>query len=172
MNDPSRFSDALLAAGPTIAVSAQLFAPLIGSWDLVVRWFDEGGGVMREEGGEWHFAWVLDGRGVQDVWIVPRRGQRQAERNYEYGTSIRFYDETLDAWRSTWIGPAHGVVHTFLARAEGERIVMQITPGATPRMRWSFEGITEAGFRWRNEVFEDGLWRVQQDFVATRAPAG
>jgi len=146
----------------------QLFGPLIGSWDLVVRWFDERGSVSREEAGEWHFAWVLEGRAIQDVWIVPPRAARTLSRNYEYGTSVRFYDENLKAWQSTWIGPAHNIVYTFLARAQGNQIVMESTPEAKSRLRWSFDDISNSGFTWKNEIFENAQWRTQQTFVATR----
>jgi hypothetical protein len=168
MNNLSRFADALLSERPAVPEDAQLFAPMVGSWDLIVRWFDEAGKVSREEKGEWHFAWVLEGRAIQDVWIVPPRKDRSPSRNYEYGASVRFYDENLNAWRSTWIGPAHKVVHTFLARAHGRQIVMETTPENSPRMRWSFDSITATGFTWKNEVFENDLWRIQQTFIATR----
>src|SRR5689334_14752124 len=97
------------------------------------------GALSREETGEWHFAWILEGRAIQDVWIVPPRKDRTPLGNYEYGTSVRFYDDALKAWQSTWIGPAHRVVQTFIARAHGNRIVMETTPDNKRRMRWSFD---------------------------------
>lgn len=169
MESLSRFCHALVSEHPTIPEEAQLFAPLIGSWDLVVRWFDKQGVVSREENGEWHFAWVLEGRAVQDVWIVPPRGARGHGRDYEYGTSVRFYDDDLKAWRSTWIGPAHRSVLTFMASADAARIVMETTPAVPVRLRWSFHDLTDAGFTWTNEVWEDGHWRTQQTFFATRS---
>ncbi len=53
--------------------------------------------------GEWHFGWALEGRAVQDVWIVPprgelRRGDAAANVN-SYGTTLRVYDPDIDAWR-------------------------------------------------------------------------
>src|SRR4051812_8763384 len=42
---------------------------------------------------EAHFAWVLEGRAVQDVWIMPRRGQRSGPRPLDtYGTTLRLWD--------------------------------------------------------------------------------
>ena len=103
--EASAFCRALRSDAPSLPDHAQIFAPFIGSWDLVVRWYGEAGRVTRTEAGEWHFAWVLEGRGIQDVWIVPPRARRARGRLYEYGTSIRFYDPALEAWQSTWSAP-------------------------------------------------------------------
>lgn len=165
------FAEALLSAGASSEIPAadQIFAPFIGSWDLIVRWFDADGNVTRDESGEWHFAWVLEGRGIQDVWIVPPRKARDtAAVNYEYGTSIRFYDAETRVWQSTWIGPMHNMVRTFAARRIDDRIVLETTPGALPKMRWSFSDVAANSFRWANEVHEDGKWRLQQTFEARR----
>jgi len=98
----STFADALVsdAVHPDIPSSQRLFEPLLGSWHLEVKWFDESGQLVRRQDGEWHFSRVLEGRAIQDVWIVPSRGQR-GQDDYEYGTSIRFYDPALGGWRST-----------------------------------------------------------------------
>lgn len=167
---PDPFVQALLSEdiSPEIPGQSRIFEPFIGSWRLVVRWFDADGRIVREQPGEWHFAKVLEGRGVQDVWIVPPRGHRRAGDDYEYGTSIRFYDPTLDAWQSTWIGPMHRVVRTFTARGEADRVVLETTPDILPRMRWSFSDLHPHSFRWTNEVHEGGAWRIQQTFEASR----
>ncbi|MFZ5673030.1 MAG: hypothetical protein ACOZAM_08705 [Pseudomonadota bacterium] len=165
------FADALLSDGPhpSIPSGQRIFAPFIGAWDLTVRWFDEAGKPAREEQGEWHFAWILEGRGIQDVWIVPRRSERTGRSDlYEYGTSLRFYDENLGAWQSTWIGPMHQVVRTFIARRIGDQVMLETTEGEEPRMRWSFSDVQESSFSWRNEVWTESGWRVQQTFAARR----
>lgn len=166
---PDAFVAALCSAGPALPAHAQIFAPFIGSWDLTVDWYDAAGTISRSEAGEWHFASVLEGRGVQDVWIVPPRHARGSATLYEYGTSIRFYDPALGAWQSTWIGPMHGVVRTFLARKIGETVVLETTADVTPPMRWTFSDIAADSFRWTNEVRDGDRWRVQQTFAARRA---
>ena len=171
----SRFGDdfeaALVASGPHPAIRSdnQIFSPFIGSWDLKVAWFGEHGRQVRQEVGEWHFAWVLEGRAIQDVWIVPPRPLRSGAADlYEYGTSLRFFDPEVDAWRSTWIGPMHGMVWTFTARRVGDRVVLETTAGCEPRMKWSFGDIASHSFNWRNEVWENGGWRLQQSFQCQR----
>lgn len=165
---PNSFSLALQSDGSTLPEHAQIFAPFIGSWDLIVRWYDETGNISRTEAGEWHFSWVLEGRGVQDVWIVPPRAQRHSGWLYEYGTSIRFYDPELNVWQSTWIGPMHRVVRTFVARKLGSKVVLETTPEIAPAMRWSFSDVAADSFRWENQVREAGQWRIQQTFEAKR----
>lgn len=165
------FAEALLSDGPheRIPPEQQIFAPFIGSWDLVVRWYDEVGKISGEERGEWHFAWILEGRGIQDVWIAPRRAERSHRSDlYEYGTSLRFFDEKIGAWQSTWIGPMHRVVRSFIARRIGEQVMLETTEGELPRMRWSFTDIQANAFSWRNELFTGDGWRVQQTFAARR----
>ncbi len=167
----ARFAASLISEGPhpDIPVEQQIFAPFIGDWDLVVSWFDETGRLAREERGEWHFAWILEGRAIQDVWIVPPCRERPARSDlYEYGTSVRFYDAALRAWRSTWIGPMHRVVRTFIAHKIEDRVVLETTEGESPRMRWSFADIAKDSFTWRNELWSDRAWRLQQKFAARR----
>jgi len=154
---------------PDIPASDRIFAPFIGSWDLRVTWYATGE-IVRQEDGEWHFAWVLEGRAVQDVWIVPRRERRATAPDlYEYGTSVRFYDHALGAWRSTWIGPMHGMIRSFVARHIGGTVVLDTDPGQGDPMRWEFSDVTHDTFVWRNWLNRDGRWMLQQDFMATRA---
>ena len=158
------------AAHKDIPGEHRIFAPFIGDWDLIVSWFDEAGKLSRRERGEWHFSWILEGRAIQDIWIVPPRAERTARGDlYEYGTSLRFFDAKLKAWQSTWIGPMHGVVGTFTARQIGDRVVLETTEGAVPRMRWSFGDIEKDSFTWRNELWTASGWHIQQTFAAKRS---
>lgn len=165
------FVEALVSEGPHIDLppGQRIFGPFIGSWDLVVTWYEADGRVARRERGEWHFAWVLEGRGIQDVWIVPPRAERAGRDDlYEYGTSLRFLDPAAGGWRSTWIGPARNAVHSFLARAVGDEVVLETTLGDGRRMRWVFSDVSDDGFVWRNSVEDADGWVLTQDFQARR----
>jgi len=72
----SAFLEALGADGPSAdrAGKMDLYGRFVGSWDLDVRQFSEDG-RERRRAGEWHFGWALEGRAIQDVWIVPPRGE-------------------------------------------------------------------------------------------------
>jgi hypothetical protein len=74
---------------PEFADAFEPFAPLIGSWDLDVSWYDNHGEMTRQTKGEWHFAWALDGRAVADIWITPSRAQRAIDGDGEWGLTIR-----------------------------------------------------------------------------------
>lgn len=157
------------APHPDLPHEQRIFAPFIGSWNLIVTWYGDDGAVTRQERGEWHFAWVLEGRAVQDVWIVPPRAERAGRTDlYEYGTSLRFFDPAAGAWRSTWIGPARHAVHTFTARRVGDEVVLETIPEDGTRMRWAFSDIGEDGFVWRNLREAGADWRLTQDFRASR----
>jgi hypothetical protein len=169
----SLFASSLISAAPhrDIPKEQRIFAPFIGDWDLIVKWYDEAGELTRREEGEWHFSWILEGRGIQDVWIVPPRHERAGRSDlYEYGTSLRFFDSTLNGWQSTWIGPMHRLVRTFTARRSGDEVMLETTEGEAPRMRWSFAEIRTNSFIWRNELWTGSAWRTQQTFDARRSP--
>lgn len=161
--------DLLLSHGPHPDVADRLFEPFIGSWDLLVTWFGEDG-ETRTMDGEWHFAWVLEGRAVQDVWIVPRRDQRRnGQELYEYGTSIRFPGTRPGLWHSTWLGPMQRSVHVFMASRDGGDIVLDTTADDGREMRWMFSDITERSFSWSNATRVGDRWVITQQFAATRS---
>ncbi len=157
------------ASTPNGASQLRLFGQFEGAWDVDVRWFEKGK-VVRRARGEWHFGWILGGRAVQDVWIVPTRAELDAgEPLYEYGTSVRFFDPELDAWRSTWIGPAQRSVRTFIARQIGDEIVLEGEDNDGRAIQWVFSDIAEECFFWRFQVRRDRAWEVVQAFECRRS---
>ncbi|MFJ4104093.1 hypothetical protein [Amycolatopsis japonica] len=161
------------AAGPRPELAARLsvFEPLIGSWDLVVHNHAEDGSV-RTVDGEWHFGWALDGRALADVWISPARASRTGGVDGEWGMSLRFYDEKIDAFRSTWLGPGNGWVIPFLGKPTEDGFEIVADTGGV-RRRWIFSELTAASFSWRaEETLPDEDPFVRQRFEATRALSG
>lgn len=168
--------DTLVAPGRAAVVpaSADVYGWLIGSWDLqVIRYW--GADVSAERiTGEAHFGWVLEGRAVQDVWIMPRRADRKGpldpQRNM-YGTTLRVWDPGIKAWRISWSNPAGDHYEQQIGRRIGSDIVQLGTrPDGTPT-RWTFTDITADSFHWLGESLDpDGrTWRLEGEFRATRA---
>ena len=119
----------------------------------------------RRSKGEVHFAWVLEGRAVQDVWIVPRREERAGDLSKMtnlYGTTLRVWDPGIQAWRVTWTNPATGKQDHLIGRWSGKDVVqIGARTDGTP-FRWSFTDIKPDSFRWLGEVLQpDGVtWKL------------
>ena len=121
-------AEALHAAGPVgpHADALQLFGQFVGSWDVVWSGVDAHGKTHAARG-ELHFGWVLGGRAVQEVWIVPGRGQPGEGRAPMafHGSSIRFYDAAAGTWKSVWVDPVNGRVRQFTGGLVDGDIVLQ-----------------------------------------------
>ena len=158
-----------------ISASADLYAFLLGSWELDVRryWVDVSSRGLR---GEVHAARVLEGRAIQDVWIMPRFVDRKGPPDPKldmYGTTLRVWDSKLQAWRITWINPVNDQQVEQIGRAGGAdgRDVIQLgtLPDGT-QTRWSFTEITKDSFHWRGESLATGAseWKLEGEFLARR----
>jgi hypothetical protein len=166
--------NALAASGrsPDIPEDMDLYGWLIGSWELEIVGYDDTGDVIHTTG-EAHYAWVLEGRTVQDVFINPRRSDRGPDSpkfaNW-FGTTIRIYDPSIQAWRVNWFNPHDGIRAEQIARRRGNQAVQEGTFPDGTQNRWTYSEITEDSFRWRGERLEpDGTtWRLQVEFCARR----
>ncbi len=167
------FVGALLAPGPAreLADAAADFGWLAGGWAGEVR--DVGtDGSISEGQGEWWFAWVLEGRALQDVWIVPPRWARALPRGPSaaadrYGSTIRRFDRAGGLWRITWINPVTGAANHLAGRRSGDAIELTGSDDGTP-IRWRFLDITADSFRWLGERQAGGAWRTEAEFRLRR----
>jgi hypothetical protein len=173
----SPFAEALIAQGPSPEIpsaSVGVFDWLIGDWEAEVYDYGPEGRAYTGQG-EWHFSWVLEGRAIQDVWIVPKRSQRRGKTpltNNRFGTSLRIYDPTIDAWRVLWFNPVTQDRAELIARKVGSAVVQQ-SADRSASYRWTFDDITPRSFTWRGEVSDDGgrTWRLDAEFRAHRREA-
>jgi hypothetical protein len=168
------FTDVLAAPGRAreIPEATDVYGWLVGSWDLEVRHYmvDVSARGIK---GEVHFAWVLEGRAVQDIWIMPPRAARTAEMDTSlnmYGTTLRVWDASLQAWQVTWINSATGRRDELIGRWSGEDIVQVGTHADGTPIRWMFTEITPDSFRWTGEALQpDGkTWKLEGEFRARR----
>src|SRR5262249_31071114 len=157
---------------PDTRPADDLYGFLIGSWQLDLVAYPDDGNVTHSTA-EAHAAWVLDGRAVQDVFINPQRSDRTSDSpkfaNW-YGTTFRYFDPTIRAWRVFWFNPDDGIRAELIASRRGNEIVQEgHFPDGTP-IRWTFSEITPDSWRWRGERLEpDGkTWHLQVEFRARR----
>ena len=114
---------------------------------------------------------MLEGRAIQDVWILP---------GVFYGTTLRVYDPGIDAWHILWSDPLRQVYSRQIGRAQGDDIVQYGKNDAGKAVRWSFTQITPDSFRWTGERSRDDgatdddktddgkTWHLQAEFLARR----
>jgi hypothetical protein len=171
--------ESLHAPGPTADYPEKmaLYGRLVGSWELENADYMPDGTTQKGRG-EWHFGWVLDGRAIQDVYIVPKRSERRPDATSgvrpRYGSTMRFYDPRIDAWRIVWMNPVNGAVLQLTGRASGADIVQTGTDATDGSMvRWSFVDVTADSFRWVGETSNDRgkSWRKEQEMWARRVAA-
>jgi hypothetical protein len=159
------FDTALHADGPAAdrAGKMQLYGWLIGNWEMDATVHADDGTTHKGQG-QIHFAWVLEGRAIQDVWILP---------GVFYGSTLRVYDPGLDAWHILWSDPVRQYYTRQLGRARGRDIVQEGRNDAGDQIRWSFTDITANSFRWLGERSLDAgaTWQLQAEFLARRVPA-
>ncbi|MBP2368319.1 hypothetical protein [Pseudonocardia parietis] len=150
---------------PDLAGELALFGRFVGSWRL--DWH----GSDRQAVGELHVGWVLGGRAVQDTWIVPGPGEpgHGVAPLAFHGTTIRFPDPVLGAWRSTWVEPVNGRVRRFVGRPTGWGIEL-LSDEDDPQLRWTFSEITADFFTWIGSLSTDGgeSWQEEERMYATR----
>jgi hypothetical protein len=175
---PSPMIEALKAGGPAADREAAmaLYGWLIGAWDVEVL-DHEAGGAIRRSRGEWHFDWVLEGRAIQDVFIVPPRAERRSGgmpgAGNRCGTTLRVPNPADGTWRIDWSNPVTLARNSMIGRRQGNEIVQDgiDADGDDAPYRWVFSDIGADAFRWRAEISRDGgrSWTVTVEFHVTRA---
>jgi hypothetical protein len=169
------FAALLVSSGRSAEIpeSADTYGWLVGSWELDAQYFSGVDLSSQEIRGEAHFGWVLEGRAIQDVWIMPRPGDHERESgraNNMYGTTLRIWDSAIQAWRIRWINPVTGHEERQTGRRVGEEIVQIGARSDGTPTRWRFTEITTDSFHWVGEALEpDGKnWKLEGEFRAHR----
>lgn len=170
------FCGALIAPHPAhdIAGAHDIYGPLTGSWFAEVLDVEDDGSKRVSEG-EWHFARVLEGRGVQDLLIVPARDKRVPRaptRFNRYGSALRIFDVKSSAWRVHWCNPADGDIHILEGRRTDDDIVEHGESRNGGVLRWTFFDIKQESFLARGEASATNggteVWRTIVEIRATR----
>ena len=140
------FSEALLSSkADRIPEEFDWFAPLIGDWDC--DYYDEPmDNQKRHVKGEWIFRRILEGAGVQDVFIFPSRGTREEnpQPDGEYGTSLRMFNGNHHCYDVVYT--CAGTMKRLCFKREGDRLVGKVLDEEAAY--WVFSDITEDRFHW------------------------
>jgi len=160
------------ARSQEIAEADDVYGWLVGSWELDVLFYRVD---VRDKQlkGEAHFERVLEGRAVQDVWIMPPRSERKPALDHTenmYGTTLRVWDAAIQAWRITWMNPVTGQYDRLIGRRQGKDLVQIGTHADGTPIRWVFTEITPDSFHWIGEALNpDGrTWKLEAEFRAKR----
>ena len=169
------FSSLLAAPGrsPEIPEAADVYGWLCGSWDLDVLHYRGIDVAARCLTGEVHAARVLEGRAVQDVWIMPRRedGRADMDRTMNmYGTTLRSWDAAIQAWRIAWTNPVSGHREEQVGRWNGRDILQEGARADGTKTRWTFTEIAAESFHWIGEALYSArpTWALEGEFLAKR----
>lgn len=172
---PAGWRDLLFSPGPNPDREGKLdlFRPLIGAWDLTwTGYADDGATPTQTETGEWFFFWTLEGRMLQDLWIIPRsenRGKPGFPQG-EYGTTLRYWDPGTQRWRASWFGPLNSSFPSFTIRRTDDEIILESDPGQPGPRKWIFSQITPQSFHWRAVKRIGDRWVLTEDMRVVRKP--
>lgn len=171
------FAAALVSAtrSPDLPEDNDLFDFIIGDWELAARMHDDDGHVKASRG-ELLSSWILEGRAIQDLFIFPRRIDRQGarpSRGDRYGTTIRVYDHGDRTWRVYWLNPADEKTSGELrARSDDSGVLLTGALWDGTEVRWYYQEITTTSFRYRAEkLIPGGHWQLYLELDGLRQRA-
>lgn len=154
---------------PRLRDELMLFGQFIGTWNMLVEFFGDDGERFYRQPGQWSFAWVLDGRVIQDVLTYPRTG----EPDRGIGTSLRSYDPASRQWQVIWLGAATGITVILHGGKRGDEILLEGPDPDGTLNQWMFTDITASSFRWVGLESSDqgATWHLRQQMTGSRSQA-
>ena len=164
---------ALQAAGPhpSLGDHANVLGRLVGTWDVEYMDLSKDGKEIHRSG-ELLVGWVMDGRAIEDLWIVYPSG---ATKDREVYADVRYFDPKSGTWPAIFIDPQIASVATFTGGAVGaDRIVLEsqdLVAGQT--RRWSFNDIRDDSLVFRDAASNDGgkTWKLKSEYHMKRRGA-
>ncbi|MBV9461912.1 MAG: hypothetical protein JO141_30950 [Bradyrhizobium sp.] len=166
------FINALVASGPAPdrADKMMLYGQFIGAWDGTVTRYGANG-ERFDASAEVHFGWALEGRAIQDVWIVPSRvGRAPGEPDKMNGTTLRIYDPRHDNWQITFIDPVRQTHDRMSGQQVGADIVQEYRDANGTIGQWCFTEIETNSFHWISRTSNDErtTWRLTGEYYLKR----
>lgn len=152
-----------------------LFGQFVGVWDIDVEYYNQDGRPRYHGRWEWSFAWILDGRGIQDVIaICPDAGslgssEEAAPLRSAGGTTVRYCNPVTGRWTIYYLGVVSGVTTVLHGGAVGNTIVLEGCDPDGTHNRWTFSDITPRSFTWTGlESADSTNWWRNQRMLGTR----
>lgn len=156
---------------PSLGDEPKALGRVVGAWDVEYTDYLKDGTASHRTG-EFIVGWVLDGRGVQDLWIVNPTG---VGKDREVYTTLYYFESKSRTWHATFVDPEHAAVLSFTGGAVGnDRFVLETQDVNNAETRWSFNDIRPDSFVWRDEQSNDGgkTWRLKSEYhMKRREPA-
>lgn len=153
----------LEANGPYPGLEGRLalFGRFVGDWVIEEDRFLKDDSPDETFRGELHWRWILDGRATQDVWMM---FDDEKGRMVPIGSTIRFFDSSMNDWQSIWIVPSRSEVRLFRAHPVGETIVLDSMTKEGQPEHWVFFDIKPSSFRWKAEESHDRgrTWKLTE----------
>jgi hypothetical protein len=160
----------LAATGPYPAWREHLmtFGQFVGVWDMDVRYFDPAGCCTYHGAWEWSFAWILDGRAIQDV-IVNLGPPGGPVHRTAGGTTVRYCDPATGEWIVYFLGVLTGITTVLRGGRDGDTIILAGPDPDGTKNRWTFSDITPDSFTWTGlESAHGAPWWRNQQMLGTR----
>jgi hypothetical protein len=164
---------ALRAGAPhrSLGEHARVLGQLIGSWDVEYMDIAKNGKAIHRSG-ELRVGWILDGRAIEDLWIVY---PSESGKEREVYADVRYFDPKSQTWPAIFIDPQDASFATFTGGAVGDdRIVLDsqdLVAGQT--RRWSFVDIRGDSLVFRDDASSDGgkTWTLKSEYHLKRRGA-
>jgi hypothetical protein len=160
---------ALQAMGPhsSLGEEPKALGRVVGTWDVEYTDYLKDGTTSHRTG-EFIVGWVLDGRAVQDLWIV---NPSAAGKDREVYTTLYYFEPKSRTWHATFVDPEDASVLSFTGGAAGnDRFVLETQDVNSKQTRWSFNDVRADSFIWRDEQSSDGgkTWRLKSEYHMSR----
>ena len=142
------------------------FALLLGDWDC--DYYDEPKeGHKRHVKGEWLFRRILEGAGIQDIFIFPSRATKETEPqpDGEYGSSFRMFNKAEGYYDVVYT--CDHCMKRLCFTKQGDKLVGKVL--SEENAYWIFSDITADSFHWENvRLPENGEKRLVCEIFGKR----
>ena len=155
---------------PSLGDQAIVLARLVGTWDVEYTDYMKDGTTLRRTG-EFTVGWIMDGRAIQDVWIVNPWGTHKDREVY---TEVHYFEAKSQTWQAIFVDPQAGSIAKLTSiELSKDRYVLVTHDLGNKDTRWSFNDIRPDSFQWRDEESSDGgkTWKLYSDYHMTRRGA-